>query len=71
MFTDSVSLVRKEFSKTKIFIDPLEVDEIEYHDSISFKVYSNKYKELFNGGFYSVNGEKCIGFSGYLDRLIN
>ena len=52
-----------------IFIDPLEVDEIDYHDNISFKVYSNNYKELFNGGFYLVNDEKCIGFSGLIECL--
>ena len=52
MFVKSVEMVKKEFSEIKIFIDPLEVDEIDYHDNISFKVYSNKYKELFNGGFY-------------------
>lgn len=69
MFVKLVSMVKKDFSKIKIFIDPLEVDEIDYHDNISFKVYSNKYEELFNGGFYFVNDEKCIGFSGLIERL--
>ena len=69
IFIESVAMVKKEFSKINIFIDPLEVDEIDYHDNISFKVYSNKYKELFNGGFYSVNDEKCIGFSGLIECL--
>jgi ATP phosphoribosyltransferase regulatory subunit len=69
MFIKSVLIVKKEFSKIKIFIDPLEVDEIDYHDNISFKVYSKKYKELFNGGFYFVNDEKCIGFSGLIECL--
>ena len=69
MFVKSVKMVKKEFSEIKIFIDPLEVDEIDYHDNISFKVYSNEYKELFNGGFYFVNNEKCIGFSGLIECL--
>ena len=60
MFVKSVEIVKKEFSDIKIFIDPLEVDEIDYHDNISFKVYSKEYKELFNGGFYFVNVKNVL-----------
>ena len=69
IFIELVTMVKKEFSQINIFIDPLEVDEIDYHDNISFKVYSDRYKELFNGGFYFVNDEKCIGFSGLIECL--
>ena len=70
-FIKLISIVKKEFPKISIFIDPLEVDEIEYHDNLSFKVYSDKYKELLSGGFYFVNSEKCIGFSGLIENLNN
>ncbi len=70
-FTNSILVIKNEFTNNKFFIDPLEVDEIDYHDNISFKVYSNSYKELLNGGFYSVNGEMCVGFSGLLENLLS
>ncbi len=70
-FVDTITLLKKEFKNNKIYIDPLEVDEIDYHCIISFKIYSDSYNELFSGGFYDVNGEKCIGFSGLIENLVN
>jgi len=69
-FTNIISHIKKNFKSDKIYIDPLEVDEIDYHCIISFKIYSESFTELFNGGFYEVNGERCIGFSGLVESLI-
>ena len=69
-FTDVITNIKKNSKSSKIYIDPLEVDEIDYHCIISFKIYSESFTELFNGGFYQVNGEKCIGFSGLVENLI-
>ena len=54
----------------KILIDPLEIDESNYHTGLAFKVFSKNFKELFTGGNYSVSNENCIGFSGYIESLI-
>lgn len=69
-FTDAITNIKTNFKRDKIYIDPLEVDEINYHCIISFKIYSESFTELFNGGFYEVNGERCIGFSGLVENLI-
>ena len=58
------------FKNIKILIDPLEIDESEYHSGIIFKVYSSNFKELFSGGKYCVYEENCIGFSGFLENLV-
>lgn len=69
-FTDIITHIKKKIKSDKIYIDPLEVDEIDYHCIISFKIYSESFNELFNGGFYEINGERCIGFSGLVENLI-
>ncbi len=60
----------KVFPKLGIFIDPLEIDESQYHSGIAFKVFSKNLKELFSGGNYKVFNENCIGFSGFLENLV-
>ena len=71
VFINTVTKIKSEFPKIRILIDPLEVDGSNYHSGISFKVYSEKFKELFSGGNYKVNNENCIGFSGFLENLIH
>ena len=51
-------------------MDPLEIDESNYHTGLAFKVFSENLKELFTGGNYKVFEENCIGFSGYLENLV-
>ena len=53
----------------KILIDPLEIDDSDYHTGVSFKIYSQDFKELFSGGKYKVSLENCIGFSGFVENL--
>ena len=55
----------------EIFIDPLEIDESNYHTGIAFKVFSENLKELFSGGNYRVSNENCIGFSGFTESLLS
>tara|TARA_B100000579_G_scaffold435165_1_gene457746 strand:- start:374 stop:1501 length:1128 start_codon:yes stop_codon:yes gene_type:complete len=62
--------IKKVFPKLEIFIDPLEIDESQYHSGIAFKVFSKNLKELFSGGNYKVFNENCIGFSGFLENLV-
>ena len=54
----------------EIIVDPLEIDDSNYHTGFCFKVYSKNTKELFSGGGYKVGKENCIGFSGFLENLI-
>ena len=54
----------------EILIDPLEIDESNYHTGIAFKVFSENLKELFSGGNYKVSNENCIGFSGFTESLL-
>ena len=68
-FIEIVSRLKNEFSDYKILIDPLEIDDSEYHTGISFKIYSHDFKELFSGGKYKVSQENCIGFSGFVENL--
>ena len=69
-FINQIEKIKEEFNDHKIIIDPLEVDESNYHDGLCFKIYSENSKELFTGGGYRVKSEKCIGFSGFLENLI-
>ena len=69
-FTKIITKLKKEFSDIKILIDPVEIDESEYHSGITFKIYSSNFKELFSGGKYCVYEENCIGFSGFLENLV-
>ena len=69
-FTKIITKLKKEFSDIKILIDPLEIDESEYHSGITFKIYSSNFKELFSGGKYCIYQENCIGFSGFLENLV-
>ena len=69
-FIKIITKLSKEFKDVKILIDPLEIDESEYHSGIIFKVYSSNFKELFSGGKYCVYEENCIGFSGFLENLV-
>jgi len=69
-FINIITRILKDFPTMKILIDPLEVDESNYHTGLAFKVFSKSFKELFTGGNYSVSNENCIGFSGYIESLI-
>ncbi len=69
-FLKIMNKLLKLFPKAKILIDPLEIDESEYHNGLAFKVYSANFKELFSGGTYNVADENCVGFSGLLDNLV-
>ena len=70
VFIKSILFIKKKLSHIDLNIDPIEVDEFGYHDGITFKVYSDKFNELFNGGKYKVNNEDSIGFSGIVENLI-
>jgi len=70
-FLSSIIKLKEKFSKYRVLIDPLEIDDSEYHSGIAFKVYSENLKEIFSGGKYNVFNENCIGFSGFLENLIN
>ena len=69
-FIKIISRITKDFPNLKVFIDPLEVDESNYHTGIAFKVFSENLKELFSGGNYKVANENCIGFSGFTESLL-
>ena len=69
-FVKVVDSVSQEFPQLKILIDPLEIDESNYHTGMVFKVYSENLKELFTGGNYQVFNENCFGFSGFVENLI-
>ena len=69
-FIKIISRIIKDFPCLKILIDPLEIDESNYHTGIAFKVFSENFKELFSGGNYKVSDENCIGFSGFTESLL-
>ena len=69
-FIKIISRIIKDFPCLKILIDPLEIDESNYHTGIAFKVFSENFKELFSGGNYKVSSENCIGFSGFTESLL-
>ena len=69
-FIKIISRIIKDFPYLKILIDPLEIDESNYHTGIAFKVFSENLKELFSGGNYKVLNENCIGFSGFTESLL-
>ncbi len=69
-FVDQIRKIKKHFNDYEILIDPLEVDESNYHDGFCFKIYSDNSKELFTGGGYKVGDDCCVGFSGFLENLI-
>ena len=68
-FVEIVSRLKNDFLDYKILIDPLEIDDSDYHTGVSFKIYSQDFKELFSGGKYKVSQENCIGFSGFVENL--
>ena len=70
LFIDQVKRIKDEMKNLEIIVDPLEIDDSNYHTGFCFKVYSNNTKELFSGGGYKVGKENCIGFSGFLENLI-
>ena len=70
-FIKITSRIIKDFPNLEIFIDPLEIDESNYHTGIAFKVFSANLKELFSGGNYRVSNESCIGFSGFTESLLS
>ena len=69
-FIKIIGRIIKDFPDLKILIDPLEIDESNYHTGIAFKVFSENLKELFSGGNYKVSNENCIGFSGFTESLL-
>jgi ATP phosphoribosyltransferase regulatory subunit HisZ len=69
-FAKIISRIIKDFPNLEILIDPLEIDESNYHTGIAFKVFSENLKELFSGGNYKVSNENCIGFSGFTESLL-
>ena len=69
-FISIVLKLKKDFTNLDILVDPLEIDESEYHTGIVFKVFSENFKELFSGGNYKVSNENCIGFSGFIENLV-
>ena len=69
-FFKHIKKIKGDFSDYEIIIDPLEIDETDYHTGFCFKVYSENSKELFSGGGYKVDGQDCVGFSGFLENFI-
>ena len=69
-FIKIIGRIIEDFPDLKILIDPLEIDESNYHTGIAFKVFSENLKELFSGGNYKVLNENCIGFSGFTESLL-
>ena len=43
-------------------MDPLEIDESNYHTGLAFKVFSENLKELFIGGNYKVLRKTVLVF---------
>ena len=70
VFINEIENIKKEFNDHEIIIDPLEIDESNYHKGFCFKVYSEELKELFTGGGYKVYNENCVGFSSFLENLL-
>ena len=68
-FIKHIKEIKGDFSDCEIIIDPLEIDETDYHTGFCFKVYSEDSKELFSGGGYKVEGQDCFGFSGFLENF--
>ena len=69
-FIKIVEKIKKNFPNLNLFIDPLEIDDSNYHTGLAFKVFSENLKELFTGGNYKVVNENCIGFSGFIENLV-
>ena len=69
-FIKIVEKIKKNFPFLHLYMDPLEIDESNYHTGVAFKVFSENFKELFTGGNYRVLDENCIGFSGYIENLV-
>ncbi|MEE2695116.1 MAG: ATP phosphoribosyltransferase regulatory subunit [Pseudomonadota bacterium] len=69
-FVSQIKKIGDDFKYQNFMIDPLEIDESEYHSGFCFKVYSENLKELFSGGGYIVKDENCCGFSGFLENII-
>ncbi len=69
-FIKITSRIIKDFPDLEILIDPLEIDDSNYHSGIAFKVFSENLKELFSGGNYKVSNENCVGFSGFIESLL-
>ena len=69
-FIRVIEKIVRYFPQLKIFIDPLEIDDPNYHSGITFRVFSENLKELFSGGNYKVANENCIGFSGFTESLL-
>ena len=69
-FIKYIKKIEGDFGDCEIIIDPLEIDETDYHTGFCFKVYSESSKELFSGGGYKVEGQDCFGFSGFLENFI-
>ena len=69
-FIKIVDKIKKKFPDLNLYMDPLEIDESNYHTGLAFKVFSENLKELFIGGNYKVFNENCIGFSGYVENLV-
>ena len=69
-FIKIISGIIKDFPNLEILVDPLDIDESNYHTGIAFKVFSENLKELFSGGNYKVSNENCIGFSGFTEALL-
>ncbi len=69
-FIEQVKKIKDEFNDYEIIIDPLEIDESNYHTGFCFKVYTENSREIFSGGGYTVGDERCVGFSGFLENLI-
>ena len=47
LFIDQVKRIKDEMKNLEIIVDPLEIDDSNYHTGFCFKVYSNNTKELF------------------------
>ena len=70
-FIKYIKKIKEYLSDYEIIIDPLEIDETDYHTGLCFKIYSENSKELFSGGGYKVEGQNCFGFSGFLENFIS
>ena len=70
-FIKIVQKITINFPDIEVYIDPLEIDDSDYHTGVAFKVFSENLKELFRGGNYKVSEENCIGFSGFTESLVN
>ena len=60
LFIDQVKNIKDEMKNLEIIVDPLEIDDSNYHTGFCFKVYSKNTKELFSGGGYKVGKTKIV-----------